>query len=164
MPLSKPLTAKIIIISDYDIDGVRLDEVGPAAVELLATFGVDVGEPIAIPENKEAISVALKTTIEQGYDIIITAGGVGLKPNNLTPEATRPFLDAELPGIATQVLLEGIKNGSHAGLARGLVGVTGRNDTSALVVNSAGCVDGITDTITVIGPLLSDIFQQLGRS
>ena len=87
-----------------------------------------------------------------------------MKPNNLTPEATRPFLDAELPGIATQVLLEGIKNGSHAGLARGLVGVTGRNDTSALVVNSAGCVDGITDTITVIGPLLSDIFQQLGRS
>ena len=151
MPLSKPLTAKIIVISDYVIDGVRLDE-------------VDVGEPIAIPENKEAISVALKTTIEQGYDIIITAGGVGLKPNNLTPEATRPFLDAELPGIATQVLLEGIKNGSHAGLARGLVGVTGRNDTSALVVNSAGCVDGITDTITVIGPLLSDIFQQLGRS
>ena len=163
MPLSKPLTAKIIVISDYVIDGVRLDEVGPAAVELLATFGVDVGEPIAIPENKEAISVALKTTIEQGYDIIITAGGVGLKPN-LTPEATRPFLDAELPGIATQVLLEGIKNGSHAGLARGLVGVTGRNDTSALVVNSAGYVDGITDTITVIGPLLSDIFQQLGRS
>ena len=162
MPLSKPLTAKIIVISDYVIDGVRLDEVGPAAVELLATFGVDVGEPIAIPENKEAISVALKTTIEQGYDIIITAGGVGLKPNNLTPEATRPFLDAELPGIATQVLLEGIKNDSHAGLAR--VGVTGRNNTSALVVNSAGCVDGITDTITVIGPLLSDIFQQLGRS
>ena len=164
MPLSKPLTAKIIVISDYVIDGVCPDEVGPAAVELLATFGVDVGEPIAIPENKEAISVALKTTIEQGYDIIITAGGVGLKPNNLTPEATRPFLDAELPGIATQVLLEGIKNDSHVGLARGLVGVTGRNDTSALVVNSAGCVDGITDTITVIGPLLSDIFQQLGRS
>lgn len=101
MPLSKRLTAKIIIISDYVIDGVRPDEVGPAAVNLLATFGVDVGEPITIPENKEAISVALKTTIEQGYDIIITAGGVGLKPNNLTPEATRPFLDAELPGIAT---------------------------------------------------------------
>ena len=162
-PSNERLTAAIIVISDRAYSGERPDAAGPAAAQLFESHNVDVRESVVIPENKEAITNALTSAQEQGHDIILTAGGTGLKPNNVTPEVTRPFIDTELPALAMHIFCEGVKNSSRAGLTRGLVGVTSRDETAALIINAPGSVGGVTDTITVIGPLLPSIFEQLGK-
>ena len=86
-----------------------------------------------------------------------------IKQIHVTPEATRPFIDTELPALAMHIFCEGVKNSPRAGLTRGLVGVTSRDETAALIINAPGSVGGVTDTITVIGPLLPSIFEQLGK-
>ena len=157
-PSNERLTAAIIVISDRAYSGERPDAAGPAAAQLFESHNVDVRESVVIPENKEAITNALTSAQEQGHDIILTAGGTGL-----TPEVTRPFIDTELPALAMHIFCEGVKNSPRAGLTRGLVGVTSRDETAALIINAPGSVGGVTDTITVIGPLLPSIFEQLGK-
>ena len=94
--------------------------------------------------------------------MVLTTGGTGVTPRDLTPEATAPLLSTRLEGIEAQIRAHGLSKTPLAGLSRGLVGVTSRGDDGALIVNAPGSRGGVKDTVAVIGPLVSHVLEQLG--
>ena len=104
---------------------------------------------------------ALRDALENGCRLVVTTGGTGISPRDLTPEATEPLLVARLDGLAEQVRALGAHSSALAGLSRGFVGVTSRGDQAALIINAPGSTGGVRDTLTVIGPMLEHIFRQL---
>ena len=93
---------------------------------------------------------------------MLTTGGTGVTPSDLTPEGTAPLLAARLEGLEAQIRAHGLTKTPLAGLSRGLVGVTGRGADGALVVNAPGSRGGVKDTVAVIGPLVPHVLEQLG--
>ena len=105
---------------------------------------------------------ALRAAVAGGARVVLTTGGTGVTPHDLTPEATAPLLVARLEGIEAQIRSYGLTMTPLAGLSRGLVGVTSREADGALVVNAPGSRGGVKDTISVIGPLVPHVLEQLG--
>lgn len=150
----------VIIVSDRCVSGERQDRTGPAAAAALTEHHVEVTSVVVIPEGREAVAQQLRRALEHGADVVLTAGGTGIGPRNYTPEATAPFLSAQLPGVVTQILLAGLESTPKAGLSRGLVGVTDRGPAAALIVNAPGSTGGVRDAVGVIGPLLPHILER----
>jgi len=94
--------------------------------------------------------------------VVLTTGGTGVTPRDLTPEATAPLLETRIEGIEAQIRAHGLTKTPLAGLSRGLVGVTSRGDDGALVVNAPGSRGGVKDTVAVVGPLVPHVLEQLG--
>lgn len=154
----------VIVVSDRCVAGERGDRTTPAAVAALAEHGVNVTHRAVVPEGRDAVARELRAALEGGARVVVTAGGTGLGPRNYTPEATAPLLAAELPGIATQILLRGLDSTPLAGLSRGLVGVTARGPGASLIVNAPHSRGGVRDAVAVIGPLLPHILRDGGGS
>lgn len=151
----------VITVSDRSYAGERPDRSGPLAVELLRGYGVEADKPTVIPDGVETVHTAIREALACGARVIFTTGGTGVTPRDLTPEGTIGLLDAQLPALATQIALAGLEKTPLAGLSRGLVGVTGRGDDAALVVNAPGSTGGVRDALGVIGPLVPHILEQL---
>ena len=97
-----------------------------------------------------------------GARVVLTTGGTGVTPRDLTPEGTAPLLTARLEGVEAQIRAYGLTKTPLSGLSRGLVGVTSREATGALVVNAPGSRGGVKDTVAVVGPLVPHVLEQLG--
>lgn len=141
--------------------GERQDRSGPLAVELLAAHGIMCAPPTVVSDDIDQIQQALREAIASGARVILTTGGTGIMPLDVTPEAVEPLLHTQLIGVAEQIRAAGLRNTPMAGLSRGIVGVTGREPTSALVVCAPGSTGGVRDTVEVVGPLVSHILHQL---
>lgn len=157
------VTGAVIVVSDRCSSGQRRDQAGPAAVAALAEHRIRVADPVVVPEGITDVTREMQAALAAGARFILTAGGTGIGARNLTPEATRPLLATEFPGLVTQILLRGLASTAEAGLSRGLVGVTGRGPGAALIVNAPSSVGGVRDSIAVIGPLLPNILDRLDR-
>ena len=149
--------AVVITVSDRSASGAREDRSGPLLVALLREFAVDVNQPVVVADDPAAIESALKSALETEPDAILTTGGTGISPRDVTPEATKPFLDRELPGIAEAIRARGRASTPRAALSRGLAGVNGRT----LLVNLPGSSGGVRDGMSVLGPLLRHVADQL---
>lgn len=161
-PMEGTVPGAVITVSDRCHSGEREDLSGPLAVRLLGQWGVQVPSVTVVPDDVAAIRHALTQAVAGGARVVLTTGGTGVTPRDLTPEATAPLLDARLTGIETQILLHGLDHTPLAGLSRGYVGVTGRGADAALVVNAPGSRGGVKDTVAVIGPLVPHVLEQLG--
>lgn len=144
------LRATVLTVSDRVSDGRGADESGPVACEALASFGVEVSATAVVPDEIDEIRRAVRAGLTAGHDVVLLTGGTGLGPRDLTPEAVRPMLDREVPGVA-----EAIRAGSRtvvptADLSRIVVGTAGES----LVVALPGSPGGVRDGIAVVGPLL----------
>ncbi|MEJ5998238.1 MogA/MoaB family molybdenum cofactor biosynthesis protein [Corynebacterium sp. H130] len=151
----------MITISDRCARGVREDKSGPLAVEKLAEFNVSCPPPIVVTDDIPEIQGAIKAALDDGARFIFTTGGTGVTPRDFTPEATKPFLSAELPGIAEQIRAFGLQKTPLAGLSRALVGITERGENGAFLVNAPGSTGGVKDTVAVVGPLIEHVLSQL---
>lgn len=152
-----PLRAAVIVASNRAADGVYADETGPLIVEALRGWGFDVGEPVVVHDG-DPVGVALGKALASGVAAVLTTGGTGINPTDRTPEATRPHLDRELPGVAEALRAEGVANGvPTAVLSRGLAGVAG----SAIVVNLPGSRGGVKDGLAVLAHVLPHAVDQL---
>jgi len=154
-------TAAVIVVSDRVASGERENSAGEAAVGMLRDAGLDTHESRIVPEGHDAVAQALADARLAGHRVIVTVGGTGLGPRNLTPEATAPHLAVELTGLMTQVLIAGLANTRQAGLSRGLIGLTGRGPADALIVNAPSSRGGVRDALGVVCPLLPNIFERL---
>ncbi|NLI18765.1 MAG: MogA/MoaB family molybdenum cofactor biosynthesis protein [Actinomycetales bacterium] len=152
----------VITVSDRCASGAREDRSGPLARDLLAGHGVVVDEVVIVPDDVAAVRAAILAAVRAGARVVLTAGGTGVTPRDVTPEATGPLLATEIPGIAEQIRAAGLAATPLAGLSRGLVGVTSRDADGALVVNAPGSPGGVRDAIAVVGPLVPHVLEQLG--
>lgn len=154
------LRATVVAASNRAAAGVYEDTTGPLIVEALAGLGFDVTGPVVVPDG-EPVAEAIRTALAGGARAVLTTGGTGLTPTDLTPEMTRPLLDREVPGIAEAIRAYGAAKGvPTAALSRGLAGIAG----DALVVNLPGSRGGVKDGLAVVVPLLVHAVQQITGS
>ena len=137
----------VLTISDSGSAGERAqDSSGDTVVEIMSAAGFDQVDRSIVPDEPADISDHLRRWCDSAQvDVIITTGGTGLGPRDVTPEATRSVIDIEAPGIAEAMRMETLKNTPFAMLSRGVVGV--RN--GCLIVNLPGSPKGVQETLEV---------------
>jgi molybdenum cofactor synthesis domain-containing protein len=149
--------ALVITASNRAAAGVYPDTGGPILVKGLRELGFDVPDPVVVPDG-DPVEVALRAAVARGVDVVLTTGGTGLTPGDLTPEATARVLDRPAPGIAEAVRAHGAAHGVPAAvLSRGLAGLAGRT----LVVNLPGSAGGCRDGLAVLSPVLVHAVEQV---
>jgi molybdenum cofactor synthesis domain-containing protein len=152
--------ATVVAASNRAAAGVYQDTTGPLIAAALQEAGFEVTGPVVVADG-EPVGAAIREAVDGGARVVITTGGTGLTPTDLTPEVTRPLLDREVPGIAEAVRAHGIAQGvPTAALSRGLAGVVGK----ALVVNLPGSRGGVQDGLAVVVPLLRHAVEQITGS
>ena len=151
------MKAAVVVASNRASTGVYEDATGPLIVEALRAWGFDVGEPAVVGDGAP-VAEAISAALADGASIVLSTGGTGINPTDRTPEATRPLLDRELPGVAEAIRAHGVANGvPTAMLSRGLAGVAG----SAVVVNLPGSRGGVKDGLAVLADVLPHAVDQL---
>ena len=142
------MKAAVLTVSDGVHDGVREDRSGDALAELLTAEGFDVSRRI-VPDERPQIAAAIRE-LSDDVRVVLTTGGTGFAPRDVTPEATRELLDREAPGIAEAIRADAATRTPHALLSRGVAGLLG--DT--LIVNLPGSPGGCRDGFDVLRPAL----------
>ena len=156
------MLAKILILSDAVSRGERADLSGPAVRDALEAAGWHVGAIEVLPDDLDSIQQRLKAlTDADDCDAVITSGGTGVGPRDVTPEATRAVIEKEIPGLAELMRSEGIKKTRRAVLSRGIVGVR----KGKLIVNLPGSPRGARESLETILDLLPHVVDLIqGRT
>jgi molybdenum cofactor synthesis domain-containing protein len=148
----------IITISDKGSRGEREDLSGPAIRELITPLPAQVQSYQVIPDETESISATLMDCADKLHcDLIITTGGTGVGPRDVTPEATRAVIDREIPGMAEVMRMESLKKTPHAMISRALVGTRGQS----LIVNLPGSPKAVKENLSTLLPALSHAIDKI---
>lgn len=139
------MRAMIITVSDRCFQGEMEDRSGPALETFLSERGWFCSRTL-VPDEEDAIARAINEAASSGeYELILTTGGTGVSPRDVTPEATKPLLDKELPGIAEAIRMKSLEKTVNALLSRGVAGMIG----SCTVVNLPGSCRGAVESASV---------------
>ena len=149
--------AVVITASNRAAAGVYEDRSGQALAAGLIALGFDVEGPHVRPDDVGELEAVLRAAVDARFDVVLTTGGTGLSPTDVTPEATRGVLDREAPGIAEAIRRYGEPHVPTSVLSRGLAGTAART----LIVNLPGSTGGVRDGLAVLGPLLPHVVSQL---
>ncbi|GAB4546995.1 MAG: molybdopterin adenylyltransferase [Anaerolineales bacterium] len=152
------LRVAILTLSDRSARGQRPDASGPALAELIRAQGWQVAAEQILPDDEEAIRAGLIKWADSGaFDLILTTGGTGFAPRDVTPEATRAVIQREAPGLAEAMRAESLQKTKHAMLSRAAAGIRGRT----LIVNLPGSPKGALENLQTILPVLPHAVQLL---
>ncbi|UEJ83007.1 MogA/MoaB family molybdenum cofactor biosynthesis protein [Brachybacterium halotolerans subsp. kimchii] len=149
-------SATMITVSDRSAEGTREDLSGPLGTRLLEEAGWEV-EGVVVPDDRDAIAGAILAAVDAGVALVVTTGGTGLGPRDVTPEATGPLLDRRIPGIAERLRAVVADRLPASMLSRGLAGLRGRT----LVVNLAGSPGAVQDGMPVILSVAAHVADQV---
>lgn len=148
-------TAAIITVSDKGSRGEREDKSGQVIKESLKPFAEVVYYTI-VPDEKDQIKMAINSQIDK-VDLILTNGGTGLHPRDVTPDATLEIIDKELPGIAEAIRWEGFKRTKKAILSRAIAGIKGKT----LIINLPGSPKAVKESLEVVLDVLPHAIDKL---
>lgn len=162
---AKPYRAVVVTVSDRSAAGVREDSSGPAAVEGLRAGGFDCADPAVVPDGADSVESALRAALAEGARLIVTTGGTGVGPRDVTPEGTARVITREIPGIAEELRRIGASEKPGGMLSRGLAGVVDAAPgvtAGALVVNLPGATAAVGSGIPLILSVARHVIDQLG--
>ncbi len=148
--------ALVVTCSNRASAGVYEDRGGPILHAGLVELGFEVDGPQVVPDG-EPVAEALAAAVAAGYDVVLTTGGTGLTPMDLTPQMTARVLEREVPGIAEAIRAHSREKVPASMLSRGLAGVAGRT----LIVNLPGSPGGCKDGVAVLAPVLRHAVDQI---
>src|SRR5271157_340298 len=152
------LRAAILTVSDRSSQGLRNDASGPKLVEMLQSIGMDVAWSAVVPDEKDAISQMLISWADEGgADLILTTGGTGLSPRDVTPEATMAVVQRLVPGMAEAMRLASLRKTPHAMISRAVAGVRGRT----LIINLPGSPKGALENLDAVLPALEHAIAKI---
>jgi len=150
--------AGVLTISDKGSRGERVDESGKTAAEMLKAAGLDPVKIKIVPDNIIQIAETLiEWADKENLSLIVTSGGTGLSPTDLTPQAMLEVIDYEVPGIAEAMRAESLRKTPHAMLSRAVAGVRGR----CLIINLPGSPRGVRENLSVVLPALKHGLEKL---
>jgi molybdenum cofactor synthesis domain-containing protein len=148
--------ALVVTVSTRAASGVYDDRAGPVARDGLREMDFEVDGPQVVPDG-DPVEMSLRDAVSAEYDVVVTTGGTGLTPRDLTPEMTRRVIDREVPGIADAIRARGAEAGVlTAMLSRGIAGLAG----TTLIVNLPGSPGGVRDGIGVLSGVLGHAVEQ----
>src|SRR5215470_15558937 len=148
--------ALVLTISDTAAAG-REDLSGPEARRILEETGFEVAAVEILPDERPAIESRLRRASTEDFRLVVTSGGTGLSPRDVTPEATLAVIDKAVPGIAELMRLESLKITPRAALSRAVSGIR----QATLIINLLGSVKGVRECLTAVRPILSHAVEVL---
>lgn len=155
------MRATVITVSNRSSRGERPDSSGPIAVARLEAEGWEVDTAL-IPDGVAEVEAGLRAALAAGARLIVTSGGTGVTPQDLTPEGTARVITTALPGIAEAIRQRGADKVPAAILSRGLAGMVESNAGGALIVNLPGSPGGVRDGIEVVLAVARHAIEQFG--
>jgi molybdenum cofactor synthesis domain-containing protein len=154
-------TALVLTISDTAAAGKRDDTSGPEAKRILEEAGFEVASVEVLPDERVEIESRIRRACDQeGFRLVVTTGGTGLSPRDVTPEATLAVVERGVPGISELMRSESLKITPRAALSRAVSGIRG----SALIINLPGSVKGVRECLMAVRPILSHAVATLQQS
>jgi molybdenum cofactor synthesis domain-containing protein len=156
--MSKPRKVGILTVSDTRSQGLNTDTATPLIRRLLEDAGFSVAEVVLVPDDSQQIQQRLiDMTDRQRLPLVVTTGGTGLAPRDVTPEATRAVIEREAPGLSEAVRVATAKRNPLAWLSRGVAGLRGRT----LIVNLPGSPSAVEEWLCALLPLLPHALEMI---
>lgn len=155
--MTAPLRAKVLTVSDGVVAGTRQDRSGAALADALAAAGFEVAERRVVADGVETVAGALRDLAEGFSGLVVTTGGTGFAPRDVTPEATRPLLEREAPGIVEALRRTRQDQVATTILSRGVAGTVART----FVLNLPGSPGAVRDGVAVLAPVVGHLVAQL---
>ena len=152
--------ALVLTISDSAAAGKREDLSGPEAKRILGEAGFEVAPIEVLPDERAEVESRLCRASHEGFLLVVTSGGTGLSPRDVTPEATLAVIDRNVPGIADLMRMESLKITPRAALSRAVSGIRG----STLIINLPGSVKGVRECLAAVRPILAHAVETLKQS
>jgi len=152
-----PLDAAVLVISDSTYKGDREDKSGKIISELLQKYEIEIDTYEVLPDNKELIYDKVNQLIEKEVNLIITTGGTGFGPNDMTPEAVRPLIEIPAEGIAEQMRSYGSGRTPYAMLSREVAGI----NKNSLIITMPGSSNGARESMQALFPGMLHIFRMM---
>ncbi len=147
----------IVTVSDRSYVGLREDTSGPALAEFIIEQGHMVAVRSVVPDEEEDITSILLELVEQAIPLILTTGGTGLAPRDVTPEATRKVIEKEIPGLGEEMRRNGLLHTRYSLLSRSLAGIRGQS----LIINLPGSPKGALESLESIWDVLPHALRLL---
>ncbi len=145
------IQAGVLTVSDKGSKGERVDESGQVLKQYLVNIGAKVAQYDIVPDERDVISSRLASWADdEKLDLIVTTGGTGFAPRDVTPEATKDIIERDVPGLPELMRIETVKKSPHAMLSRAAAGIRG----GCLIVNLPGSVKGVRECFEIIMPVL----------
>lgn len=151
------IRARVITCSDGASRGTRVDRSGPAVRDLLASFGCEVDEVVVVPDDVSAIAAQIECAADAGIRLIVTTGGTGISPRDVTPEATMSVCERVIPGFGELMRATSLQKTKMAPLSRAQAATRG----SALILNLPGSVSGATENLKAVLHLVPHALEVL---
>ena len=152
------ITAGVITLSDKGSRGERVDLSGPEVTRMLQEIGIETTGSEVVPDAADVIEKKLIEFVDdRKLDLVITTGGTGVSPRDVTPEATLRVIDREIPGMAEAMRRESMLKTPHAMISRALAGIR----KTTLIINLPGSPRGVRENLAVILPALKHAIEKI---
>jgi len=150
--------AAVVTVSDKGAAGEREDKSGVVVRDILESAGIEVARREIVPDEANLLSELMVALCDLGFDLIVTTGGTGVSPRDVTPEATLSVIDKEIPGMAEAMRAESLKVTPHAMISRAVCGLRG----GTLIINLPGSPKGARENLETVMPAVPHTLEVAG--